>query len=115
VWDVRNTAESIRVLSGHIPPQQAHRLKQISRPRWLPSSAATSSDSEVKERKPWDVIAVQGEHSTKLTLFDASTGNVLSRGELQSAATTIANVGYEEEALVAVAMLDGTISFLVPG
>lgn len=120
VWDVRKPSEGLHTLSGHIPSQHENRLKQISRPRWLPAMPATLTsnndcDSNLTQSGDnlWGVIAVQGEHTTKLTLYDALRGDILSRGELGSSASTIANVG-DTEPLVAVGLADGTISFLVP-
>jgi len=97
----------LREYRGHVPSSAGgKRLKAISRPRFLapacfPLSASSWSSSASSSFSSPCLgasgvscggvrIAVQGEHCSKLTLYDAASGTVVSRGALESAATAIA-------------------------
>ena len=99
----------LREFRGHIPPPAPNRappkLKNITRPRFLGATGAT--------------IAVCGDTTHHLTLFDTSTGAIISRGELDEYATTIVQVtggcsngGAEVGVSVAVAEASGRIKIL---
>lgn len=144
LWDLRRcTLAASNTNGGNSPKQRAlceyrghapastKPLKAITRPRWLvlpPGNDSNSrgSGSGSSACGPDALIAVQGEHTTKLTLYDASTGVVVSRGEVGGCATVLAPVsgflgaagggGEGATALpcVAVAYEDGEIALLRP-
>jgi len=117
----------LREYRGH-SPITSKPLKAITRPRWLvyPSGSDVSASASGGPRA---LIAVQGEHTTKLTLYDAASGAVVSRGEAGGSATVLAPVAgflhqlggtndqQQQQVLspcVAVAFDDGQISLLGP-
>ena len=113
----------LRELRGHVPIGAA-KLKQITRPRWLlpPESAKAGPGGRPQAAGVARHVVVQGERSTKLTLFDASSGLVISRGELGGGCTTLAvaadrlatAAATAGEIAVAAAFDTGRIAFLVP-
>ena len=140
LWDLRYTSSTnaansssskshaLREYRGHAPITSKP-LKAITRPRWLVYPSGNDISTTTESSGPRALIAVQGEHTTKLTLYDAASGAVVSRGEAGGSATVLAPVaGFHHQSgsvsdhqqqnslapCVAVAFDDGQISLLGP-
>lgn len=111
LWDARSPRAPLRAFEGHVPCGARAAPKGIIRPRWL-TRGFDCGGSGGGSGGPALTIAVQGWGSTKLTLFEAETGAVLSRGELGEAVTAMAQVAAGP--CLAVAHEEGDIKLLVP-
>jgi WD40 repeat protein len=120
LWDLRSPGKPLRVFRGHVPAgvggtAGGKKLKAITRPRFVTAFNGSGSGGGSGSTTSSNLIAVQGEHTTKLTLYDARSGTVVSRGDLGGTATALTQVaisldrrksrrgGAEEEAAAAAA------------